>query len=344
MSTPAITTEHLTHQYNPTPGQSRRGGSSPRRALEDLCFQVNHGEIFGVLGPNGGGKTTLFRVLATLLRPTHGTAKVCGHDVVQESKKVRRRIAAVFQNPGLDPQLTGEENLICHGRLYGLKQPLLQQRMDELLTQFALADRRHDLVSTYSGGMRRRIELVKAMLHQPPLLLLDEAGTGLDPGGRLDLWHQLKQLRIQRQISVLLTTHLMDEAERCDRLMILNAGRIVAIGAPEKLKASIGGVVFTIEPDPIVADNDLDRLAERIQQEFEPWQEGTAPVVIDRTVRFVKPQRDNLPSALYKALEGRIHSLTMAKPTLEDVFLRLTGTRMPPTNSMPSSHDEAIEC
>ena len=217
-----------------------------RRALDGVTFSVASGQIFGLLGPNGGGKTTLFRILSTLMAPTDGSARVLGLDTVKQSPEVRRKIGVVFQSPSLDGKLTASENLKHQGHLYGLVGAELEERRVKMLRRVGVEDRRNERVDRLSGGLRRRVELAKGMLHQPEVLLLDEPSTGLDPGARRDLWLYLKEIREQDGVTSLVTTHLMEEAERCDRVAILDHGKLVALGTPDELRAEIGGDVVTL--------------------------------------------------------------------------------------------------
>ncbi|MBV8207837.1 MAG: ATP-binding cassette domain-containing protein, partial [Acidobacteria bacterium] len=206
-----------------------------RQALAGISFTVAPAEIFGLLGPNGSGKTTLFRILSTLMLPSAGRALVMGYDVAQEPRAVRMRIGVVFQAQSIDVKLTAEENLRHQGHLYSLSGRELTERIREMLQRVGLADRAGDRAETFSGGMQRRLELARGLLHRPSVLLLDEPTTGLDPGARRDLWQYLESLRDESGISVLVTTHLMEEAEHCNRLAIMNEGRIVALGTPAAL-------------------------------------------------------------------------------------------------------------
>jgi ABC-2 type transport system ATP-binding protein len=217
-----------------------------RPALRGIDFSVRAGEIFALLGPNGGGKTTLFRILSTLLRPTGGRARVLGHDVERDPHAIRESIGVVFQSPAVDRKLTVRENLVTQGHLYGLAGASLRKAIDGMLRTVGLGERADDRVETLSGGLVRRAEIAKGLLHHPPLLLLDEPSTGLDPAARSDLWDHLSQLRSRDGVTVLLTTHLMEEAERCDRLAILSDGSLVATGTPQELKSEIGGDVIVI--------------------------------------------------------------------------------------------------
>jgi ABC-2 type transport system ATP-binding protein len=290
----AVEVDHVTHRYG------------DRVALDSVAFSVARGEIFALLGPNGGGKTTLFRILSTSFLPTSGTARIGGIDI-HEPHAVRPHIGVVFQAPGLDKRLTVVENLRHHGHLYGIVGSALRSRMDELLARFKLTDRSHEIVEKLSGGLARRVELAKGLLHRPDVLLLDEPSTGLDPGARRDLWEVLRGLE---GVTILLTTHLMDEAERCGRVLILNEGKTVAVGAPDTLRAEIGGDVVTIRA------RDVEGLARKAG--------GT---IVDGAVRL-ETERGSEAAARLSAAHGReIESITVSRPTLEDVFIRKTGHR-----------------
>ncbi len=329
----AIHVEGLSHQY-PEPKRSRREAKKPKPrtlALDGVSFQVNPGEIFGILGPNGGGKSTLFKVLSTMLRASAGegkpagTAKVMGHDVVTAPNRVRQQLGVVFQSPSLDGKLTAAENLRHHGRLYGISRFELSKRIDHWLAHWNLADRRNECVERYSGGMRRKVEVAKAILHEPKLLLMDEPATGLDPAARRDLWDILFELREKRGMTIVLTTHLMDEADRCDRLAIMNEGKLIAVDTPDNLKAKIGGDVINIEPEtPDIAE----RLARMIEERFGPWPKDTAPTVIDNRIRFEKPDGARIIADVAAAFPKHIRGLSVGRPTIEDVFLRLTGAAL----------------
>ena len=300
----AISVSRLVHRYG------------ERTALAGLDLDVDRGEIFALLGPNGGGKTTLFRLLSTLIPLQQGEIRVLGYDVARQTAAVRERIGVVFQAPSLDKKLTVAENLRHQGHLYGMSGGALRSRQEEMLARLGLADRRRELVETLSGGMRRRVELAKGMLHAPQLLLLDEPSTGLDPGARSDLWDYLRQVRERDGVTVVLTTHLLEEAEKADRLAILNAGSLVALDTPEALRASVGGDSLTIETD------EPGPLAAAIHARFE-----YAAAVVDGSVRLERPDAPQLVARLLEAFPGRIHSITLGKPTLEDVFIARTGHR-----------------
>jgi ABC-2 type transport system ATP-binding protein len=299
---PAIRVEGLSHRYG------------ERQALRGIDLEVKQGEIFALLGPNGGGKTTLFRILSTYLMPTGGTARVHGHDVVREPEEVRRRLGVLFQSPSLDAQLTVRENLRYHGLLFGLKGGELKRRIDESLAQVRLSDRAGERVGRLSGGLQRRAELAQAMLHHPRVLLLDEPATGLDPGARADLANYLDRLRAETHVTVLLTTHLMDEADGADRLAILDGGRIVGAGTPRELKEALGGDVIELEgPDPGALHREIGRLY------------GDSVSLVDGVVHLEQPRGRETLARLLPALTARIDSALLRHPTLEDVFLARTG-------------------
>src|ERR1700740_810802 len=223
-ASPVIAVQNIVHRYDGPP------------ALDDVSFDVRPAELFGLLGPNGSGKTTLFRILSTLMMPSAGRAGIMGCDPARDPDAVRRQIGVGFQAQSVDEKLTAYENLWHQGHLYGLHGATLKKRISEILGRVGLADRARELVETFSGGMARRVELAKGLLHHPSVLLLDEPTTGLDPGARRDLWQYLQILRDEERVSVIVTTHLMEEAERCDRLAILNEGKLVALGTPTELK------------------------------------------------------------------------------------------------------------
>jgi ABC-2 type transport system ATP-binding protein len=287
-----------------------------RVALNGVSFEVRPAELFGLLGPNGSGKTTLFRILSTLMVPTSGTAVIAGLDAVRQPGALRRRIGVVFQAQSVDLKLTARENLWHQGHLYGLRGSQLNTRIDEILTRVGLLDRANDRVETFSGGMQRRIELAKGLLHHPEVLLLDEPTTGLDPGARRDLWQYLAILRDQERVSIIVTTHLMEEAERCDRLAILNEGNLVALGTPEELTREIGGDVVLLEArDPAL-------LAGQIRTRFH-----IDAAVLDKHVRIEIENGHRFIPDVVEAFPGEIQSLSVSKPTLEDVFIHRTGHR-----------------
>lgn len=302
-----IELEALTHDY----------GS--RLALDHLTFRVNRGEIFGLLGPNGSGKTTLFRILSTLMVPSSGTARILGFDAAKEPNRVRERIGIVFQARSCDIKLTVGENLKHQGHLYGLSGARLKRRIHEVLDRVALLDRINDNVEELSGGMQRRVELAKGLIHSPEVLLLDEPTTGLDPGARIDLWQYLRSLRDEEHISILVTTHLMEEAEHCDRLAILNTGQLVALGSPFDLKSEIGGDMVTFEAATPALANEL---GERIRSRF-----VVEPTVLGNAVRLEREEGHRFVTQVVEAFPGLVESISVAKPSLEDVFIQHTGHR-----------------
>ncbi|MCZ6695535.1 MAG: ATP-binding cassette domain-containing protein [Acidobacteria bacterium] len=299
-----VEVEELVHDYAGHP------------ALRGVGFDVRDGEIFGLLGPNGGGKTTLFRILSTILQPSGGVARIMGHDVVREPHAVRERIGVVFQSPAVDRKLTVRENLTIHGRLYGLNGATLRDAIDRMLRTVGLEGRAGERAETLSGGLLRRVEIAKGLLHKPPLLLLDEPSTGLDPAARNDLWDHLDRLRSNDGVTVLMTTHLMEEAERCDRIGILHEGRLVALGTPHDLKGEIGGdviVIATPSPDGLCGD---------LERRF-----GWSAAVVDGTVRVERPQGHEWIPRIVEAFRDRIEAISLGRPTLLDVFIHKTGHR-----------------
>ncbi len=299
---PAIDISHLVHRY----GQ--------HEAIRDLTLNITIGEIFALLGPNGSGKTTLFRVLSTLIPIQQGEVQILGFDLRTQPDAIRAQLGIVFQSPSIDKKLTVWENVIHHGRLYGLSGAELRTRAEEMLARLGLADRRRNLVETLSGGLRRRVELAQGMLHRPRLLLLDEPSTGLDPGARSDLWQYLQQVRDESNVTVVLTTHLLEEAERADRIGIMHQGQLAALDTPAALQASVGGDAITIR-----TSNATD-LAAKIKEKFD-----VQPMVIDGTVRIELPNGHQWIAKLVDAFPTQIETITLGKPTLGDVFIHVTG-------------------
>ena len=297
-----IEVQNVTHRY------------ADRVALSNVSFEVKKGEIFGLLGPNGGGKSTVFRILSTMMVPTEGRAVVAGFDVARDSAQVRRQVGVVFQTQSLDKALTVEENLRAQGHLHGLSGATLAERMTAAMDRLGLLDRRRDLVDTLSGGLRRRVEIAKALLHRPQVLLMDEASTGLDPAARRDVSRHVETLREKEGVTILLTTHILEEASRCDRLILLHQGKIVAQGSPGELCARIGGDVVVLES----ADTKL--LAAGIAERFR-----VTPSVLDGQVRVEIANGHRFIAEVVEAFPGAVDSVGLHKPSLEDVFVRETG-------------------
>jgi ABC-2 type transport system ATP-binding protein len=304
VTTAALAVTALHHRYG------------ERVALHDLTFSVGPGEIFGLLGPNGGGKTTLFRILSTLLHPTGGDVRVCGDSARERPDAVRRHLGVVFQSPALDDRLTVAENLRHHGHLYGLSGRHLRERAAAVLDALALTARRDDIVASLSGGLKRRVEVAKALMPEPRVLLLDEPSTGLDPRARRELWDQLVALRDRTAATVVLTTHLMDEAAGCDRVCILHDGRLVALGAPADLTAAVGGDVVWLSPS-----HEAVGLAADLAARF-----GVRADTVDGRIRIERARAHEFIAEVIEAFPGRIDAVTMTRPTLEDVFVHHTGT------------------
>ena len=285
-----------------------------RRALDNVSFNVSCGEIFGILGPNGSGKTTLFRILSTLMPLTSGTVRIFGHNLATEVKAIRSLLGVVFQHPGLDGKLTVVENLRHHGHLYGIAGRILHHRITELLECFGVSDRAKERVEILSGGLQRRVEIAKALLHSPRVLLLDEPTSGLDITARQQLNDYLGMLAQTENILVLMTTHLLDDAETCNRVGILDAGRLVALGNPDELKAEVGGDVILIE------STNSETLGTAITERF-----GVSTVLTDNWLRVECKRGHVFARNLVAAFPDEIQSVRFGKPTLADVFVKLTG-------------------
>lgn len=301
---PAISTRGLSHAYG------------NRLALDELTLAIDPSEVFAVLGPNGGGKSTLFRILSTLMRPQRGSVTVFEHDVESDKAAVRALLGVVFQSPSVDKKLTVLENLRQQAALYGLRKPLFRERASELLAQLGLTERSNERVEKLSGGLRRRVELAKGMINRPRLLLMDEPSTGLDPGARADLWKYLQRLKTTCGLTVVLTTHLLDEAEKADRIAILNEGRLVALDRPAALRASVGGDALMIETS--APERVVQVLRERLQ---------LTSHVVDGQVRLEEPQGHVWVPQIMEACSQLVDSIRVGRPTLEDVFIDRTGHR-----------------
>ncbi|HEX3510496.1 MAG TPA: ATP-binding cassette domain-containing protein [Solirubrobacteraceae bacterium] len=287
-------------------------------AVRGIDLEVRSGETFGFLGPNGAGKSTTINMLCTLVRPTAGSAFVAGHDVVRERGQVRRNIGLVFQDTTLDTYLTAEQNLRLHAELYGVPRGVVMARMQEVMEMVGLWDRRGSLVSTYSGGMKRRLEIARGLLHSPRVLFLDEPTVGLDPQTRSLIWAYIRELKAREDITIFLTTHYMDEAEFCDRIAIIDHGEIIVVDTPETLKASVGRDRVQIETD----DDDAAIAVLREQFGIEASRaEGTVTFGVAEGEQFVPRLFEEWGSA-----HPAIRSVSVARPSLDDVFMSYTGT------------------
>jgi ABC-2 type transport system ATP-binding protein len=294
-------------------------------AVRGIGFEVPVGETFGFLGPNGAGKSTTIKILCTLARPTAGSARVAGHDVVAARDAVRRSIGLVFQDTTLDNYLTGAQNLRFHAALYGVPGSAVEPRMRQVLEMVGLWDRRDTLVMTYSGGMQRRLEIARGLLHAPRVLFLDEPTVGLDPQTRASIWKYINELKSREDITIFLTTHYMDEAENCDRIAIIDHGRIVAIDTPAALKASIGEDRVQIH----TAD-DPAAIAE-LGREF-----GIEAAVHEGAVTFSVPSGESFVPRLFAGLSVPIRTVSVSRPTLDDVFMSYTGRTIRDTEASSS--------
>src|SRR5579864_2895043 len=270
-----------------------------RQALTDVSFSVGRAETFGLLGPNGGGKTTLFKLISTLVPLQSGNARILGHELGGETVALRRRIGVVFQHPSVDRKLTVAENVECHGRLYGIGGRRLNERTAAVLKQLELTTRADDLVETLSGGLQRRVELAKALLHEPELLVLDEPSTGLDPAARRELMHYLTHLRDDEGVTIVLTTHHMEEAERCDRIGVLHQGRLVAIAPPGELKAQVGGDVV------VISSPDTESLTQKISHQMH-----VRSTLVDGTIRIELPRGHEFVREVVDTFGDEIESVT----------------------------------
>jgi ABC-2 type transport system ATP-binding protein len=284
------------------------------RAVDGIDLSVGAGETFGFLGPNGAGKTTTISILCTLIRPTSGSAQVAGFDVERAPADVRRHIGLVFQDPTLDEYLTAEENLRFHAELYGVPRSEARIRIDQVLEMVGLGDRRRSIVRTFSGGMRRRLEIARGLLHSPRVLFLDEPTIGLDPQTRAHIWSYIEELKRGDHITIFLTTHYMDEAEHCDRIAIIDGGRVVALDTPDALKESVGRDRVEIE----TADDEgaIRELGERF---------GLEASVSEGAVRVYVPHGDEFLPRLFADFTVPVRSVNVARPTLDDVFMTYTG-------------------
>jgi ABC-2 type transport system ATP-binding protein len=297
-------------------------------AVDGISFEVPPGEIFGFLGPNGAGKTTTISMLCTLLRPTSGRALIAGHDAAREPAAVRREIGIVFQDTTLDDRLTAGENLMFHGEIYGMTKADIESRSADMLQRVGLSDRARDRVLSYSGGMKRRLEIARGLMHSPTALFLDEPTVGLDPQSRRGLWGYAQTLRDTEGVTIFLTTHYMDEAEACDRIAIIDHGQIIALDTPAGLKSQLGGDVVT------AAASDNETLANEIRERFE-----VEPRVENESVEFRVDRGDQFVPMLFSRLNTPIETVSIRRPTLDDVFVALTGHQIRDTGA--SEGDQA---
>ena len=302
MAPPAVDLQGVTHRYGEHP------------ALRDVSLQVSPEALYGLLGPNGSGKTTLFRILSTLMPPSEGRAQVFGLDVTRQPDAVRDQIGVVFQDTALDETLTVRENLRFQGALYGLHGAALRDRIGTLLHRLDVADRANDSVDDLSGGLRRRADLARGLLHRPALLLLDEPTAGLDPAARRTFWEAVRRLQEAEGTTILLATHLMDEAERCDRVGILSDGALVADGAPTALKADLGDETIWVDAESPAL------LRDHIEAQF-----GVSTRIVGSTLQVAPTDPPAFLPTLYDAVGDRIRSATLRRPTLEDVFMVHAG-------------------
>jgi ABC-2 type transport system ATP-binding protein len=284
-------------------------------AVKGVDFEVRPGEVFGFLGPNGAGKTTTISMLCTLVNPTGGSATVAGHDVVRERDEVRRNIGLVFQDPTLDGYLSAEQNLRFHAELYGVPKSVVGDRIRQVMEMVALWDRKDAKVMTFSGGMKRRLEIARGLLHSPRVLFLDEPTVGLDPQTRAAIWGYINQLRLMEDITIFMTTHYMDEAEYCDRIAIIDHGEIVVIDSPEALKASVGKDRVQIHT------GDDDKAIEALRERFE-----LEAAVHEGAVTFAVPSGEEFVPRLFAELGMPIKSVSVSRPSLDDVFMSYTGS------------------
>ncbi|MDH5670811.1 MAG: ABC transporter ATP-binding protein [Myxococcales bacterium] len=302
------------------------------QVLDGLSFEVRPGEIYGLLGPNGCGKSTTLRVLTGLLEPDEGQLLLDGEPVAPGGRRLRQRMGVVFQSPSLDPRLTARENLRLSAALYGLSAAEAKSRIEELLALANLESRADEAIDAFSGGMKRRLELARALLHEPALLLMDEPTTGLDERSFRSAWERIERLRDERGLTVLLTTHRADEAERCDRVAVIDGGRLIAEDSPEVLRRQVSGDILTLEV------RDAEALCAELSERFQ-----LAGRVVDGRVVLEREQGHELIPRIVESLpRGRIDSLSMHRPTLSDVFVKLTGRSLG-DDAEPASIDEGVD-
>ena len=299
--------------------------------MRGVDFEVATGEVFGFLGPNGAGKTTTINMLCTLAKPSGGSATVAGHDVVRERDDVRRNIGLVFQDPTLDGYLTAAQNLKLHAELYGVQSNLVKPRMQQVMEMVGLWDRKDSPVATFSGGMRRRLEIARGLMHSPRVLFLDEPTIGLDPQTRRSIWTYIRELKEREEITIFMTTHYMDEAEWCDRIAIMDHGQIVALDAPETLKAGVGRDRVSIH-----TDDDQAAIA-AIAEKF-----GLEAVIAEGAVTFGVSSGEKFVPRLFAELGLPIRSVSVSRPTLDDVFMSYTGSTIRDAEEDQSKHRNRV--
>ena len=318
-SAPAIVVEHLAKAFGEV------------QAVRGVDFEVASGEVFGFLGPNGAGKTTTINMLCTLVKPSSGSATVAGHDVVSARDDVRRNIGLVFQDPTLDGYLSAEQNLRLHAELYGVQSSLVKPRLRQVMEMVGLWERRAAAVATFSGGMRRRLEIARGLMHSPRVLFLDEPTIGLDPQTRRSIWTYIRELKEREEITIFMTTHYMDEAEWCDRIAIMDHGQIVALDPPETLKAQIGTDRVSIHTD------DDDAAIAALRQEF-----GIEAGVSEGAVTFGVGAGEEFVPRLFAELGVPIRAVSVSRPTLDDVFMAHTGTSIRDAEEDGAKHSNRV--
>lgn len=310
MNTPAIETFNLTRRFDDIV------------AVDNINIQVNNGELFGLLGPNGAGKTTLINMLSTMIQPSNGSAQVWGADITKQPSEVRKNIGMVFQGTTLDDRLTGKENLDLHGRLYGLPKQLRKQRIADVLELVELNDKADVIVKTYSGGMMRRLEIARGLMHHPKVLFLDEPTLGLDPQTRNHIWDYIRQLNKEKNVTIMLTTHYMEEADHlCNRIAIIDFGQVKALDTPENLKNALGG-------DVIILTVETGELALRLLDLYNKNGSAGSVQQKDSSINItIKDGAGQIPHVLKIASDAGINvlSVDLHRPTLDDVFLSYTG-------------------
>ena len=318
-SAPAISVRDLVKNYGEV------------RAVRGVNFEVAMGEVFGFLGPNGAGKMTTINMLCTLAKPTSGHASVAGHDVVSERDDVRRNIGLVFQDPTLDGYLTAAQNLRLHAELYGVQSDLVVPRMRQVMEMVGLWDRKDSVVGTFSGGMRRRLEIARGLMHSPRVLFLDEPTIGLDPQTRRSIWSYIRELKEREEITIFMTTHYMDEAEWCDRIAIMDHGEIVALDSPEALKGGVGTDRVTIHTD----DNEAAITA--LERQF-----GVEAKLSEGAVVFGVAAGEEFVPRLFAEFQMPIRSVSVSRPTLDDVFMSYTGSTIRDAEEDQSKHRNRV--